>query len=118
MRKVQIIVGGVAFLLFLTLAWQIASCELANLELKDELKDVAAMGGSRIGLLAKSSDDELRDAVVRRAAEHGIRLGTDQVFVERSGTEDHPQVFLATRYQSRVTMPGFSIIFHFTATSA
>jgi len=31
---------------------QVASCEIANYELKDDLKDIASMGGARIGLAA------------------------------------------------------------------
>ena len=97
--------------------WQLAACELVNYELRDDLKDVAAMGGSRIGLLAQSSDNDLRDAVIRRAAQHDIHLAADQILVERSGTTENPTIFLAAKYRARVVVPGFSLIFHLKATS-
>lgn len=116
MTKVKIIAGLLIFLLVISTAWQIASCELANYELKDDLKDIAAMSGSRIGLLAQSSDDDLRDAVIRRAAKHDIHLGRNQIQVQRSGTEENP-AFLEVRYRARIVFPGVSLVFHFKTTS-
>jgi hypothetical protein len=115
--KVKFIAGLIFFLLVLSTGWQIASCELANIELKDELHDVAAMGGSEIGLLAGASDDDLRDAVIRRAAEHSIRLRREQIVVRRGGTEKRHTIFLSTKYKTRVSLPGMSLIIHFSATS-
>jgi hypothetical protein len=46
--------------------WQIGASELAY-ELQDELKDLASLGGARIGLAAPSSDDDLRQAVISKA---------------------------------------------------
>ena len=105
------------FALVMSTGWQIASMEFDNYLLKDELKDVAAMGGARIGLDRPESDDDLRAAVIHRAAEHNVFLVPDQIVVRRSGSQDHPVVFLAARYQARVWMPGFALIFHYTATS-
>lgn len=117
MRKVKIIVGLALFALIASTVWQVAACEIANYELKDELKDVASMGGSRIGLAGPGSDDELREAVIRRAAGHDIELEPDQIEVERSGTKEAPVVFLTARYQARIWMPGLALIVHYTATS-
>lgn len=117
MKKLKIIAGLTVFALVMSTAWQIAACELANYELKDDLKDIASMGGARIGLLAQSSDDNLRDEVIQRAAVHDIRLASDQILVERSGTSENPKIFLAAKYKSRVVLPGLSLILHFTATS-
>lgn len=48
MGKIKIIVGFILFALIMSTGWQLASCEFANYELRDDLKDVAAAGGSRI----------------------------------------------------------------------
>ena len=117
MGKIKVIVGLLLFALVMSTAWQLASCEFANYEFRDDLKDIAAMGGLRVGLLAQSSDNDLRDAVIRRAAGHEIQLGPNQILVQRSGTAENPKVFLVAKYRSRVVLPGFSLIFHFTATS-
>jgi hypothetical protein len=114
---VKIIAGFLLFALFLSTGWQIAACEFANIELKDDLKDLSAMGASRIGLAGMGTDGELRDAVIRRAAGYDIHLVPDQIFVRRSGTVEAPVVFLAVKYRTRVRLPWLSLIIHFTATS-
>ncbi|MGC2477305.1 MAG: hypothetical protein WA485_23405 [Candidatus Sulfotelmatobacter sp.] len=117
MGKIRLICGVLLFALVMSTGWQLAACEFANYEFRDDLKDIAAMAGSRIGLLAQSSDDDLRDAIIRRAAGHDIHLGPDQIRVERSGTLENPKVFLVAKYRARVVFPGLSVIFHFSATS-
>ena len=117
MGIVKIITRLLIFLLIVSTAWQIASCEFANYQLKDDLKDVAAMGASRIGLMAQSSDDDLRDAVIRRAAAHDIHLGRSQIRVQRAGTQENPAVLLEVKYRARIVFPGASLVFHFKARS-
>ena len=117
MKTIKIIIGLAVFAIVMSTGWQLAACELANYELRDDLRDVAVMGGSRFGLLAQSSDDDLRDAVIRRAAQHDMRLAPEQILVRRTGSTENPQVFLAARYRARVVMPGFSLVFHLKATS-
>ncbi len=115
--KIKVILGLIVFVLMASTVWQIAACEIANTELKDDLKDVASMGGARIGLAAQASNDDLRAAVIRKAAAYDIVLQPEQITVERSGTEEAPRVFLAAKYRARVWLPGVSLIFHFRASS-
>ena len=117
MGTIKIILGFAVFVLIMSTAWQIASCEIANHELKDELKDVAALTKARIGLPAEQTDEELRATVIRKAADHDIVLGPDQILVRHLGTEENPKIYLAAKYRARVWMPGISLVFHFTATS-
>jgi len=44
--------------------WQIGASELANYELKDDLKDLASQNSACIGLAAPRSDDDRREAVI------------------------------------------------------
>lgn len=117
MGKIKVIVGLAVLALILSTVWQIAACELANFELKDEMKDVASLNGARIGLLAQQSDDDLRATVIHSAAKHDIDLRPEQILVRRSGSEENPKVYLVAKYQARVWMPGIYLIFHYTATS-
>jgi hypothetical protein len=115
--KIKIIVALLLFACMMSVGWQLASCEFANYGLRDDLKDIASMGGSRIGLLAQSTDDDLGDAVIRRAAGHDIHIRPDQILVMRSGTVENPKVFLVAKYQARVMLPGVSLLLHLKATS-
>jgi hypothetical protein len=116
-KTIKIIVGLVLFAFVMSTGWQLAACEFGNYQLRDDLRDVATMGSSRLGLLAESSDADLRETVIRRAAQHGIHLIPEQILVQRSGTAEHPTIFLATKYRARVIVPGFSLILHLKATS-
>ena len=117
MAKVKIILFVAILALIISTAWQIATWEFAFYELQDDLKDVAALNGARIGLDAPSSDDDLRDAVVLRAQGHGIHIDPRQVIVERTGSHESARVYLATSYKVRVMLPGYSFVMQFKPTS-
>lgn len=116
--RIKIIVGLILLALVVSTGWQIAACEYANYELRDDLKDVASLGASRIGLAEQQSDDQLRATVVRKAAGHGIPLDPEQVNVTRSGTGETQAVFLETKYAARIWLPGFRLVIRLKATSA
>jgi hypothetical protein len=115
--KIKAIAGLCLFALIVATVWQIASCELNNFLLKDDLKDLAAMNSSRIGLSDPESESDLRAAVIHKAREHGIYIAPDQIVVRWSGTRENPQVFIAAKYKARVFLPGFALVFHYSASS-
>jgi len=118
MRKAKLILGFAVLVLAGVAGWRIGSCELANLELREDMRDLAAQVGSRIGLTPQSTDEDFRRAVMRKAQEHEIQLEPEQVTVERTGSDEAPVIYLAADYKVRVKLPGFSFTFHFTPSSA
>jgi hypothetical protein len=118
MGKVKVILGLAVLVLAVVAGWQIASHELANLELTEEMRDMAVQTGAHIGLLSFKTDEEFRDAVIRAAKTHEIQLEPEQVTVQRTGTPQAPIIFLAADYKARVKLPGFSFTLHFHPTSA
>jgi cell division protein FtsL len=117
MRKVTIIVGLAALVAVVIVGWQVGSCELANIELQDDMWDIAAQTGSRIGLAQISSDEDLRSAVIRKAAQHDIKLKPEQVRVERSGSGETATVYLRADYRIQFNAPGWTYTLRFTPTS-
>ncbi|HXJ88796.1 MAG TPA: hypothetical protein VMS18_18395 [Candidatus Binatia bacterium] len=117
MKRIKIIVGLLLCALLVSTGWQVAACEYANYELKDDLKDVASLGAARIGLGAQQSDEQLRAAVMRKAAAHDIMLEPEEITITRSGTGETQTVFLAADYRTRVWVPGFRLVIHFMASS-
>ena len=118
MGKVKLVLGLAVLALAVLVGWQIASCALTNLEFHEELRDIAAQGGARIGLGSFPTDEDLRDAVIREAERHDIQLEPSQVTVERSGTPRDPKIFLAADYTTCVRLPGGSFTLHFHPSSA
>ena len=100
------------------IVWQFAAPEVANIELQDDLHDLAAQAGSRIGLSSPPhSDEELRNSIIRKAGKYDILLDPKQVTVKRSGTDQAPTFFLAVDYTIPVHLPGYTYTLHFNPTS-
>jgi hypothetical protein len=109
---------GLAFLaLAVVVCWQIASSEIANLELQSDLRDISAQVASRIGLEAPNSDEDLRNAVIHKAEEHDIDLLPEQVTVRQTGAGKTASIYLAADYKARVNLLAFSFTLHFTPSS-
>jgi hypothetical protein len=104
--------------LAIIVAWQFAAPELANIEFQDDLHDLAAHPGSRIGLSSPRSDEEFRNIIIRKAEKYDILLDPKQVTVKRSGPDEAPIFFLAVDYTVTVHLPGYTHTLHFNPTSA
>jgi hypothetical protein len=118
MGKAKLILGLAILGLAVVAAWQIASSEIANMELQADMRDIAAQGGSRIGLEAPNSDEDLRNAVIHKAEEQGIQLEASQVTVQRTGSGKTLAISLAADYKARVNLVLYSFSLHFTPSSA
>jgi len=116
--RAKILLGLAVLALAVAVSWQIASCEIANLELQTDLRDIAAQVGSRIGLDAPNSDDDLRNAVIHKAREYDIQLEPAQVTVQHTGSGKTLTTYLAADYKSRVNLLVYSFTLHFTPSSA
>jgi hypothetical protein len=66
--------------------WQVAMVEFDSFELHEDLRDVVAQEGVNIGLNPPKTDDQIRDEVVRAAAEHNIRVQPEEVRSQRIPT--------------------------------
>jgi hypothetical protein len=98
--------------------WRIASCELANFELRQYMRDLAAQIPSKLGLTPQSTDEDFRGAIIEEAQKHEIHLEPQQVIVRRTGTAETPILYLAADYNARVQLIGLSFTLHFTPSSA
>jgi len=116
--KVKLILGLAILSLVVAIAWQLASCEIANLELQTDMRDIAAQVASRIGLEAPNSDEELQNAVIHKAEEHDIELEPAQVTVQRTGSGKTLAIYLAADYKVRVNLLLYSFTVRFTPSSA
>jgi hypothetical protein len=118
MGKAKLILGLAILGLAVAACWQIASCEIANLELQTDMRDIAAQVASRIGLEAPNSDEDLRNAVIHKAEEHDIQLEPGQVTVQRTGSGKTSAINLAADYKACVNLLLYSFTLHFTPSSA
>src|SRR3954469_17644776 len=113
MGKGKLIIGLAILCCALFAAWQVVSCELANAAFQEDLQDLSAQGGARIGLLSASSEEDLRNTVIRKAGTHDIVLQPGQITVDKRGTPEYPFVYIAVDYKARVKLPGYFFELHF-----
>jgi hypothetical protein len=120
-KKIALIVGIAVLALAFNAAWQFASCELANRQLEERLRDLASRNAEHIGLSAPITDADLRLAVIREARELDIPLDPNQISVRRTVQRtvegESSAVHLAADYTARVRLLGFSLIFRFSPSS-
>ncbi|HET9742666.1 MAG TPA: hypothetical protein VFQ00_07950 [Terriglobales bacterium] len=117
-RNVTIIFCLVSLVFIWRTGWQIAAAELANVELHEDMKDIAAHAGDRIGLVNPRSDEEYRDRVVLKAKGYDIDLDPDHVRVERTGEGVATQIYLAADYDVPIHVSRFSFSLHFSPSTA
>lgn len=117
MRRIKIIVVIAVLVLAVVAGWQIGSCELANIQLQEDLRDLASPAVTRYGYPSARSDDDFRDAVIHKAKEHDIKLQPNQVTVERRGSGIDSTVYLAAEYSVPVNLRWYSFTLHFTPSS-
>jgi hypothetical protein len=106
----------VGFLLVVGLVYcgfQIVPVEMNNYSFQDDLKNIAMVGGGG----THQTDQDLADAVIRKAHEHDITLAPENVTVQRIGTPGAPAVYVAADYSVPVSLPGYSLTLHFTPSS-
>jgi hypothetical protein len=113
MGTVKAIVGVLAIIFVVYGAFQVAPPELNNYSFQDDLRSLAMMDGAN----PHETDQELLDAVMKRAQEHGIALKPEQVTVLRIGTPGAPAVYVGADYSVPVSLPGYSFTLHFTPSS-
>lgn len=118
MRRVTIILGVAVLVLIVFAGWQIGTCELANMNLQEEMHDLASQAGTHMGVVPPpSSDEDVSRAIIRRAKEHGIELVPAQVTVRRTNPGEKSTLYVAADYTVAVNLAFFSFNLHFTPSS-
>jgi hypothetical protein len=113
MGTTKAIVGFLVIVGAIYAAFQILPPELSNYSFQDDLKNVAITGGAD----PRKTDQELIDAVIKKAQEHQITLAPENVTVQRIGTPGTLAVYVAAEYSVPVSLPGYSFSLHFTPSS-
>jgi hypothetical protein len=113
MGTIKAIVGFLAIIFVIYAAFQVAPPEFTNYSFQDDLKNIALTGGAN----PHETDQELLDAVMKKAQERGLTLKPEQVTVQRIGTPGAPAVYVAADYSVPVSLPGYSFTLHFTPSS-
>jgi len=104
-------------LMAIALAWKLLEPEIVNIMFQDDLRDLSAQLGSRIGLSQASTEEELRNIVLRKAEQRQIHLDLSQLTVRSSGPAETRVVYIAADYTVPVNLVVFTFNWHFNAAS-
>ena len=113
MGTIKAIAGIFAIVFVLYAGFQVFPPEMTNYSFTDDLKNIAMVSGSNPHL----TDQDLLDAVIKKAQEHEIALTPQQVTIQHIGTPGAPAVYVAVDYSVPVSLPGYSFTLHFTPSS-
>jgi hypothetical protein len=113
MGTVKALAGILAVVAVIYAGFQIIPPELNNYSFADDLHTIAMMGSSNF----RQSDQDLVNAVMRKAQEHEIPLTPEHVTVQHIGSQGLQAVYVAADYTVPVSILGFSFTLHFTPSS-
>jgi hypothetical protein len=117
MERIKLLGWLALAVLVVAMVWQIASAYIGNVELHQDLRDVAANMGVRIGLSAPSTDDDLRGFVIEKARAHDITLQPSEVTVKVTGEGKSATIYLQVDYAPRISLLVFSFPLHLSTSS-
>ena len=113
MGTIKVIVGSLVVVGVAYSGFQILPPEMGNYSFQDDLRNIAMVGGAN----PRQTDQDLIDAIVKKAQDHDITLTPAQVTIQRIGTAGAPAVYVAAEYNVQVNLPGYALTLHFTPSS-
>jgi len=117
MGRIRFLLAAAVLFLVIALGWAVGAAEIANVNLQEEMRDLAAQGGAQIGLVEPSTDDDIRKIVAHKAQQHGIALKPEQVMVQRTVAGEKSKLHIEAHYTVPVNCWLFSLNFHFAPSS-
>jgi|SRR5215469_725627 len=117
--KIKVLLSLAVLTLIVAAAWQIGGAEIANLNFREDIRDVAAQAGTHIGYLSPMSEDQVTQLVIQKAGDRGITLAAEQITVKRVPAQRPEQStwYLAADYSVPVNLGFTTIRLHFTPAS-
>ena len=117
--KIKALLSLAVLALIVAAAWQIGGAEIANLNFREDIRDVAAQAGTHIGYQNPMSEDQVTQLVIQKAGDHGITLTAEQITVKRVQAQrfDQSSWYLAADYTVPVNLGFTTVRLHFTPAS-
>ena len=117
MQKIKVLFGLAVLALMVMAAWQIGGAEMANLNFREDIRDIAAQAGTHVGFQTPMSEEQVTQLVIEKANDHGIVLVQEQITVKRIPWRDLSTWYLAADYTVPVNLGFATIRLHFTPSS-
>lgn len=103
---IGVIVGGIY------LSWMLIPPYFSNYQFQDYLKDEATRDS-----YAPKSENDIQEAVFKKAQEFDIPLTKDGIHVERQGNQFSGTIIIRAPYVVHLDLPGYPLDLHFEAST-
>lgn len=117
MHKMKVLLGLAVLALMVFAAWQIGGAEIANLNLREDIRDISAQAGTHIGFQTPMSEEKVTQLVIEEANDHGIVLVPEQITVKQTRKGDLSTWYLAADYTVPINLGFTTLRLHFTPSS-
>jgi len=118
MGKIKVVLWLTVAVFAISTTFQIGSAYIGNLELHEDLRDVAANISARIGLSAPPTNEDLRSFVIAKAQVHDITLLPEQVTVKVTGEGKTASIYMQVDYAARINLLVYSFPLHLRTSNA
>ena len=116
--KIKALLALAVLALIVAAGWQVGGAEIANLNFREDIRDVAAHGGTHTGYQNSMSEDQVTQILIQKAGDHGITLAPEQITVRRlQPRPDLSTWYLAADYTVLVNLGFTTVRLHFTPAS-
>ena len=104
MNRLKAVVGVLLVVAAFYAAWMLLPPYVNNYQFQDDIRNEALMNS-----YTTKTEQDIRDGLARKAAEYGIPLRPEQIFVQRTGAE----LSIWADYSVHVDLPGFPLDLQF-----
>lgn len=105
MQRLKSLIGVLVVAAAFYVAWQLFPPYYNNFQFQDEIESQA-----RLNSYTSKSEQEIKESLIKKARELDLPLTSDQVKVQRIGTE----LAISADYSIHVDLPGYPLDLHFT----
>jgi hypothetical protein len=104
MNRLKALFGVLMVVAAFYAAWMLLPPYFGNYQFQDDIRNEALMNS-----YTTKTEQEIRDTLVKKAAEYGIPLKPEQINVRRAG----PELSISADYTVHVDLPGFPLDLQF-----
>ena len=100
MDRLKALIGVVLVIAAFYTAWMVLPPYISNYQFQDDVQNEAL-----INTYSNKSEQDIRNTLAKKAAEYGIPLKAEQIYVQRAGSE----LAIWADYTVHVDLPGYPL---------
>lgn len=112
MSSIKMMIGIFVIVAAVYLGVELVPPYFENYQFQDAVKNEATLDS-----YTSKTENDIRNAVFRKAQELDIPIAEDQIHVQRQGTQGSAVIFISAPYVVHIDLPGYPMDLHFDAST-